>query len=579
MGTKALFIPISFVVALVGAAFLFNPAPVAAAERDSLARGIMNMVTERLCDRQAALGGRVTLIHPSKCTHTPPPAEPTVTLSASPAIIASGESTILTWSSTDATSCAAFEGWSGTKPTNGTASVSPTVTTTYQLDCTGPGGVGSDDATVTVTVVNPTMPTVDISANPTTISSGSSTTLTWNSENATSCTASNGWSGAKALDGTQVVSPTATATYAISCTGAGGTVEDSVIVTVNQADPEDPTLDLTANPTTVNEGSSSLLSWSTTNASSCQKSGGWSGATTTSGTLSVTPTATTTYSMECTGPGGSITDSVTVTVVLTPEEPSAPTVDLVASPTSVTPGAGSATTTLTWTTANATTCSASGGTYTGSKVLNGTEIITPSATTTYMLECVGGGGTTTDSVVVNFVPTPVEPEPTVNHLLISEVHYNPDTAHGAVGSPDDNEWVEIYNPTSNAVTMNNWWIGDTSTSIDRIPNGTTILAGGYLVISQSSTTPTFWPATTATFLSLEATIGGGLANANDALFLFDASGATTTVDSISWGTNVLAFNPGATSVDDGQSLARSVLTTDTDTATDWSTLASPSFGF
>jgi len=157
MGNKILFIPVVFAVALFSAAFLFSAAPVAAAERDTLARSIADMVTQRLCDRQAALGGRVTLIHPSKCTNTPPPTEPTVTLTASPTTISSGQSTTLTWTSTNATSCTAFEGWSGTKPTSGTASVSPTVTTTYQLDCTGPGGVGSDDATVTVTFVNPTM--------------------------------------------------------------------------------------------------------------------------------------------------------------------------------------------------------------------------------------------------------------------------------------------------------------------------------------------------------------------------------------------------------------------------------------
>jgi hypothetical protein len=140
MGNKAAIIPFVLAVALFGAAFLFSPAPADASSRDSLARGILDMVKERLCDRQAALGGRVTLIHPSKCVTTPPPAEPTVTLSANPTTIDAGESATLTWTSANATSCTASGGWSGTKATSGSASVSPTETTTYELDCSGAGG-------------------------------------------------------------------------------------------------------------------------------------------------------------------------------------------------------------------------------------------------------------------------------------------------------------------------------------------------------------------------------------------------------------------------------------------------------
>ena len=43
----------------------------------------------------------------------------------------------MNWSSTNATSCAAAGGWTGTKPPTGTLVVSPTSTTTYTLTCTG----------------------------------------------------------------------------------------------------------------------------------------------------------------------------------------------------------------------------------------------------------------------------------------------------------------------------------------------------------------------------------------------------------------------------------------------------------
>ncbi|HEX5395377.1 MAG TPA: dockerin type I domain-containing protein [Candidatus Saccharimonadales bacterium] len=85
-----------------------------------------------------------------------------------------------------------------------------------------------------------TPPTVSLSANPTTITSGSSSSLSWSSTNATSCTASGAWTGSKATSGTQSVTPTATSTYTLSCTGAGGTANKSVTVTVGAVNPPPP---------------------------------------------------------------------------------------------------------------------------------------------------------------------------------------------------------------------------------------------------------------------------------------------------------------------------------------------------
>lgn len=562
MGNKAVVVPFVFAIALLGATFLFNPAPADAASRDSLAQGILGMLKDRLCDRQEKLGGRVTLIHPSKCSPTPP-AKPTVTLTADPTTIDAGESSTLTWSSTNATSCTASGGWSGTKATSGSTSVSPTETVTYTLTCTGPGGTASDDATVTVIDVEPEDPTVEITADPMTIIAGSSSTLTWNSENADSCEASNGWSGSKALDGSQSVSPTVTTTYTITCEGDGGSASDSVTVTVNQPEPEDPTLDLTANPTTINEGSSSLLSWSTTNASSCEKSGGWSGATTTSGTLSVSPTATTTYSMECVGAGGTTTDSVTVNVILAPDEPDAPTVNLVASPeTVIENSAGSATTTLTWTTTDATSCMASGGTFTGSKNVNDSEVVTPTATTTYSLECIGAGGTTTDSVIVNFVPED-EPEPEVGTLLISEVLYNPSVAQGV---ENGNEWIEIFNGTDGELNLSGYFVEDNSETFI-LPQGTTLASGAFLLLTGSSTTAGLWTTpSNASWLVLSG-FSSQLANTNDSIELFNT--ASSSVDAVCWGINDTAFDCDTLVVDDGESLGRVDNFVDTGTASDW----------
>ena len=72
---------------------------------------------------------------------------------------------------------------------------------------------------------------------------------------------------------------------------------------------------LSANPSTVNNGAASTLSWSATNATSCTASGGWSGSQAISGSVSTSVlSATTAYTLSCTGTGGTTVQSATVTV-------------------------------------------------------------------------------------------------------------------------------------------------------------------------------------------------------------------------------------------------------------------------
>src|SRR5262245_5327473 len=84
---------------------------------------------------------------------TPPPitTPPSAALSASPTSITAGQAATLTWSSTNATGCTASGAWSGTKPTAGTQSVTPTSSSTYSMVCTGAGGT-SPSASATVAV-------------------------------------------------------------------------------------------------------------------------------------------------------------------------------------------------------------------------------------------------------------------------------------------------------------------------------------------------------------------------------------------------------------------------------------------
>jgi hypothetical protein len=78
------------------------------------------------------------------------------------------------------------------------------------------------------------------------------------------------------------------------------------------APPPAATALLSAGPVSITAGQSSTLSWSSTNASSCE--GGGFSASGTSGSVVVSPTVTTSYSVTCTGDGGSATALTTVTV-------------------------------------------------------------------------------------------------------------------------------------------------------------------------------------------------------------------------------------------------------------------------
>jgi hypothetical protein len=164
----------------------------------------------------------------------PPPA-PTVTISVAPTTITVGQSTMLTWGATNATSCTASGAWSGTQATSGTLSETPAQSgaSTYTLTCTGAGGSAHASAVVTVNAAA-AAPTVTISAAPVTITVGQSTMLTWDATNAASCTASGAWSGAQATSGTLTETPaqSGASTYTLTCTGAGGTVHATSVVNV-----------------------------------------------------------------------------------------------------------------------------------------------------------------------------------------------------------------------------------------------------------------------------------------------------------------------------------------------------------
>ncbi len=80
-------------------------------------------------------------------------------------------------------------------------------------------------------------PTLTFTANPTTVTAGQTAQLTWSSQSATTCTASgnSAWTGNEPLSGSTNVAISANVTLMLTCTGAGGSVTQSVSITAKQA--------------------------------------------------------------------------------------------------------------------------------------------------------------------------------------------------------------------------------------------------------------------------------------------------------------------------------------------------------
>jgi hypothetical protein len=128
----------------------------------------------------------------------------------------------------------------------GSPLVTPSVTTTYTVTVTNANGCVN---TATQTVVVNSLPVVNISANPTSICVGASSQLS--ASGGTSYT----WQPGN-LTGTPLVSPTANTTYTVTVTNANGCTNTATqTIQVNGL----PTINATANPSSICLGSSSQL--------------------------------------------------------------------------------------------------------------------------------------------------------------------------------------------------------------------------------------------------------------------------------------------------------------------------------
>ena len=217
---------------------------------------------------------------------------------------------------------------------SGSQSVGPlNQTTAYTITCTGAGGSNSASVTINVGTVPTAGPAVSFSATPTSITAGQVTRLVWNASDATQCTGTPSGMFAGTNNSVETYQ-TQTTTYTLTCSNsAGQSVTQNVTVAVTPASPPAPTVRLSINSSyylgasTLPAGSQTILDWSSTNATTCNAPWLASGYGAGPGSQTVGPIyQTTTYTLTCTGAGGSNSASVTINVLApTTAVPSAPT--------------------------------------------------------------------------------------------------------------------------------------------------------------------------------------------------------------------------------------------------------------
>lgn len=333
------------------------------------------------------------------------PAPTVASFAASPTSVSAGGPATLSWQVTGATRVDISDGRTvvGTSPSLiGTLSVSPSVTTTYTL--TAIGQFTNTRATVTVTIV-PDPVVTSFRATPPSISAGGSTTLSWSVTHATRIEVSDGvttFVNSANLSGAQTVNPSATTTYTLTAIGplATATATATIRVTVPPA-----VVAFTAQPATIAPGGTTTLSWQVTDATRIEVSDGAmvvASSTNLVGSASVSPSATTTYTLTAFGTLNNATQAVTVTIAPVPVVAS-----FTANPNPAEFLAGS--TTLNWSVTGASTVRLISGatvlhtTSTGSGSLS-VSLAGPS--TDFLLEAESVAGVATAAVSAEWASTP-----------------------------------------------------------------------------------------------------------------------------------------------------------------------------
>lgn len=242
----------------------------------------------------------------------------------------------------------------------------------------------------------------------------------------------------------------------VACSGTQGKTDHGQ----NQGSP--PAITLTAAPAAIVAGSSTTLTWSSTNATSVSVDNGI-GQVQPSGSQKEMPQTTTTYNATATGPGGTAKASATVSVS------GQQGVTITATSATITAG-NSTTLTVTAPGANSITIDNGGGTFQGAQA---TATVHPTTTTTYTATANFTGGSLAASLTITVQQ--VAPAPTVT------ITANPSTINQ--GQPVTLTWT-----STNATSLSIQGVGPVAPS--------------------SGTTPQLFPSATTVY-TITATGSGG----------------------------------------------------------------------
>lgn len=157
--------------------------------------------------------------------------------------------------------------------------------------------------------------------------------------------------------------------------------------------------------------------------------------------------------------------------------------------------------------------------------------------------------------------------PAVDYVLFSEVFYD------TPGTDSDEEWIELYNPTTQAVNISGYAIVDNNGSgaSYTFPTGSSIEAESYFTVAVKQTGfNALYSADAHQYGSIPS-----LNNTGDALVLKDATG--TTIDQVAWEGGATGGVPTGwgtgPAASTGESIFRSDMSADSDTDADWSIAA------
>jgi hypothetical protein len=358
---------------------------------------------------------------------------------ASPTNIRAGQSSTIDWQVLNADSVT-ISSLGAVDSKNGTRAVTPTATTQYTL--TARNSVSQATATTTITVEEqPAAQFLSCSVSPTNIMAGESATITYSTSNADTVTITPGI-GTVPGNGTRVVSPTATTNYTLTATNARGPVTCGLTVTVSAQGTVPRIVNFTANPTSIQSGQASTLTWTVENATTVSIA--TLGTVQLTGSQDVRPTQTTTYVLTATNNTGTVTANATVTVTGAPPvtNPITLTACSAAPATSAKPGDPVV---LSYTAANATALTISG---VPGATITGPVTVNPTATTTYTLTATGANNTRATCTIAVTV-TPAAPPvaiitgPSTIETIYRQVNLDASTSTNPAGGPLTYFWEPV----------------------------------------------------------------------------------------------------------------------------------------